>query len=522
MSSSPVDPSLARQEASAADLARRKMDMDALRKRLGDTTTKQEKLRESCEGFEAIFLQKMWEQMRKTVPKEGFLHSKDEETYQSLFDVELCKKMAGAGGIGLADMLYIQLSQQLEHTGRTTTPGRFRNPLNVPPAENLSPRHAASAAPAAASDPAGKAISPADLYSPLPEQNAESDGAASKEEAPVISAVDDALSALKTELGLPKEDKKGVAVAEWATTRAAMTGTELAPAPEEMPGTAGQHPNSPVAPAVGQHSGSPALSPANREARPGAVPAAGTPGEHAARAEGPHEATAPGIEHVAAGQPQTGAEHQPVGQAGPERFGEDVAAQTQSPPKKVNPALLSWQGNGPVSIKGKPTSSFGRNKSQSKSNNAEKTAAAPARGMAPDESVWPMEGMVTNRFGWEDDAATGKRRWNSGITIAAPADSPVRAVLAGRVVYAGQREGYGNTVVLEHKDGYRSYYGNLQGTGLKVGDKIKHGANFAKIATQPSSSPDGENSAFLHFELKKGEMALNPESAIRRMATASR
>ena len=132
-----------------------------------------------------------------------------------------------------------------------------------------------------------------------------------------------------------------------------------------------------------------------------------------------------------------------------------------------------------------------------------------------------MEGVVTNRFGWEDDAATGKRRWNAGVTIAAPANSPVRAVLAGRVVYAGPREGYGNTVVLEHKDGFRSYYGNLQNTTLKIGDKIKLGANFAKIAEQPASSSSGENSASLHFEIKKGEMALNPESAIRQTATTA-
>ncbi|MDL2291488.1 rod-binding protein, partial [Desulfovibrio sp. OttesenSCG-928-F20] len=98
----PVDPAMAVREANQSDLVRRKLDMDALRKRLGDQAGKEEKLRESCEGFEAIFLQKMWEQMRKTVPKEGYLHSKDEETYQSLFDIELCKKMASAGGIGLA------------------------------------------------------------------------------------------------------------------------------------------------------------------------------------------------------------------------------------------------------------------------------------------------------------------------------------------------------------------------------------------------------------------------------------
>ena len=119
MDAFPVDASLALSEATQSDLVRRKLDMNALRDRLGDPRTQQEKLREACEGFESVFLQKMWEQMRKTVSKEGYLHSKDEETYQSLFDVELSKKMSAAGGIGLADMLYQQLSQQMEHKTRS-------------------------------------------------------------------------------------------------------------------------------------------------------------------------------------------------------------------------------------------------------------------------------------------------------------------------------------------------------------------------------------------------------------------
>ncbi|MDL2291507.1 M23 family metallopeptidase, partial [Desulfovibrio sp. OttesenSCG-928-F20] len=124
------------------------------------------------------------------------------------------------------------------------------------------------------------------------------------------------------------------------------------------------------------------------------------------------------------------------------------------------------------------------------------------------------------RFGWEDDAASGKRRWNAGIKIAASPQAPVRAVLPGTVVYAGQRDGVGHTVVLEHKDGFRSYYGHLEPGSVKVGDQIRSGAEFAKIAAEPSVSGNMANSASLHFELKKGEMALNPESAIRRDTTA--
>ena len=499
---SPVDPALALQEATSSDLARRKMDMDALRKRLGDSSTKQEKLRESCEGFEAIFLQKMWEQMRKTVPKEGYLHSKDEEMYQSLFDIELCKKMAGAGGIGLADMLYTQLSQQLENTGRTTTPGRYRDPLNVPPSGSLSPHQPASpVAPAPVAD--NKKLTPAELYSPLPENDAEPGDAGRKPvaEAPVAGALEGALKDLKSELGLPKEDGKGAAASQWAATRAVMTGTEASGLPATAARTAGQS--------------------------SAASPFAAQDGSPAAHADGPHTPPVPDAAQTAArtaartaaGQSQAGPAA--ADRTGVEQAGIEPAAQAGTASKKVDPSLLSWQGNGPVSVKEKPSSAFGRNRKQVKNSDGGKEAEGASRGMAPQESLWPLEGQITSRFGWEDDA-TGKRRWNAGITIAAPADSPVRAVLAGRVVYAGPREGYGNTVVLEHKDGFRSYYSNLQSTTLKIGDKIKHGANFAKIAIQPSSSPDGENSAFLHFEMKKGEMALNPESAIRRMATASR
>ena len=102
---------MAMDQAAQNELVQRKIQMDGLRKQLDPGKDEKAKLRESCEGFESIFIQKMWEQMRKNISKEGYLHSKDEESYQSMFDVELSKKMASAGGIGLADMMYLQLSQ---------------------------------------------------------------------------------------------------------------------------------------------------------------------------------------------------------------------------------------------------------------------------------------------------------------------------------------------------------------------------------------------------------------------------
>lgn len=104
------------------NLIQKRLDMDALRERLNGAPDKKAKLREACEGFESVFIQKMWEQMRKNVEKSGYLHSRDEQMYQGMYDAEFSKKMTQAGGIGLADMLYEQLSQRLGESSRSSSP----------------------------------------------------------------------------------------------------------------------------------------------------------------------------------------------------------------------------------------------------------------------------------------------------------------------------------------------------------------------------------------------------------------
>lgn len=89
------------------------------------------RLREACEGFESVFINKLWTQMRKSIPKEGFLHGKDEEMYLGMFDQEISKKLASSGGIGIGDMLYRQLKQELNTASRVSAPSRMTEPLPV-------------------------------------------------------------------------------------------------------------------------------------------------------------------------------------------------------------------------------------------------------------------------------------------------------------------------------------------------------------------------------------------------------
>ena len=71
-----------------------------------------QKLREACEGFEAMFLSMMYKQMRATVPETDLFGKKSNaiKIFEDMRDTELMTAASKAGGIGIADMMYKQLT----------------------------------------------------------------------------------------------------------------------------------------------------------------------------------------------------------------------------------------------------------------------------------------------------------------------------------------------------------------------------------------------------------------------------
>ncbi len=77
------------------------------------TAQQDKKLREACEGFEAMFMNLMYSKMRDTVPEDTlFGNSNSDKIMQSMMDTEMMNRAAKSGGMGLADMLYKQLSRE--------------------------------------------------------------------------------------------------------------------------------------------------------------------------------------------------------------------------------------------------------------------------------------------------------------------------------------------------------------------------------------------------------------------------
>jgi Rod binding domain-containing protein len=110
------------------------IDVEKLKRAPGSEESKIEKLKEACEGFEAIFMGKLLKDMRKTVPENEFLHSKEEKMYLSMFDSEIAKKLASAGGMGIGNMLFTHLKSSLMQAG-----GETNSPTKPLPVRPLRP-----------------------------------------------------------------------------------------------------------------------------------------------------------------------------------------------------------------------------------------------------------------------------------------------------------------------------------------------------------------------------------------------
>ena len=116
--------------------------------------------------------------------------------------------------------------------------------------------------------------------------------------------------------------------------------------------------------------------------------------------------------------------------------------------------------------------------------------------------LWPVSGEVIARFG-----SIGKGLQNDGLNIAAPRGAPVRAVEHGVVAYAGNElRGFGNLLLLKHADGWISAYAHNDSLLVRTGDRVQRGQVISRVGS--TGSVDKPQ---LHFELRRGNRAVDPE-----------
>ncbi len=126
--------------------------------------------------------------------------------------------------------------------------------------------------------------------------------------------------------------------------------------------------------------------------------------------------------------------------------------------------------------------------------------------------IIPASGKISSRFGKRVDPVTKRRQtFHKGIDIAAPAGTPVYAAEDGVVSSAEfVKNGYGKLIILKHADNIATYYGHLSEICVISGIHIQKGDLIGRVgSTGKSTGPH------LHFEVRRGDQALDPDSFIR-------
>jgi septal ring factor EnvC (AmiA/AmiB activator) len=121
---------------------------------------------------------------------------------------------------------------------------------------------------------------------------------------------------------------------------------------------------------------------------------------------------------------------------------------------------------------------------------------------------WPVRGDIVGNFGPETHPRFNTTINNTGIDIATPIGTPVRAVAKGKVAYTNEDyASYGEIVILNHGDGYYTLYGHLSEIGVSVGQDITAGQTIGR-----SGDTGSIKGPVLHFEVRRGSNALDPRS----------
>jgi murein DD-endopeptidase MepM/ murein hydrolase activator NlpD len=113
--------------------------------------------------------------------------------------------------------------------------------------------------------------------------------------------------------------------------------------------------------------------------------------------------------------------------------------------------------------------------------------------------IWPVSGPVTSPFG---------ERWgrmHEGIDIGVPTGTPIHAAAAGRVVYCGWEEGYGNFVVIDHGNGVATAYGHQSSIAVSCGEDVSQGQVIGY-----SGSTGHSTGPHLHFEVRVNGAPVDP------------
>lgn len=150
------------------------------------------------------------------------------------------------------------------------------------------------------------------------------------------------------------------------------------------------------------------------------------------------------------------------------------------------------------------------NNAEISTGNNENVEPAPAEDEAKIKFMLPLvQGKLTAKFGNMKNPYTKKIVHHNGIDIASPKGTDVFAAADGKVVTVStdveKMKGPGKHLIIEHENGYSTFYSHLDSVLVKVDQLVSSGDVIAKVGTTGMST-----GPHLHFEIRKNNEPRNP------------
>jgi murein DD-endopeptidase MepM/ murein hydrolase activator NlpD len=109
-------------------------------------------------------------------------------------------------------------------------------------------------------------------------------------------------------------------------------------------------------------------------------------------------------------------------------------------------------------------------------------------------------------FGVRVDPITGRPAFHPGLDMAGPFLTPIYATAPGVVSFTGMRSGYGDTIEIDHGDGFKTRYAHLAGIAVNTGQRVAVGQRIGAMGSSGRST-----GPHLHYEVWVGGKPQNPD-----------
>ena len=116
----------------------------------------------------------------------------------------------------------------------------------------------------------------------------------------------------------------------------------------------------------------------------------------------------------------------------------------------------------------------------------------------------PVSGRISSRYGVSSRIRSST---HTGLDIAAPKGTPIKAIADGTITSAKYTGAYGNLVKIQHENGVESWYAHASKINVTLGQKIKAGDVIALVGSTGNST-----GAHLHLEIRINGKHVNPQN----------